>query len=48
MWTLKASYIELLSVLNLVDLTETELLSQKKKTPDSTGKQQSLMSHKFD
>lgn len=47
MWTLKASYMELLSILNLVDLTETELLSKKMKTLDLTGKQQPLMSHKF-
>lgn len=48
MWTLKASYMELLSILNLVDLTEPELLSKKKKTLDSTGKQQSLVSDKCD
>lgn len=48
MWTVKASYLELLSILNLVDLTETELLSKKEKTVDSTAKQQPLMSHKCD
>lgn len=41
MWTLEASYMELLSVLNLMDLTETKLLFKKEGgAANLTGKQQ--------